>query len=274
MAPINELKDINIGIFTDIPDAAARVPRTNLFINPPVTVQLGLPIIEMPGCVETHRNASSSKSVFKDDENGSQILCSGGVPSFNPLNFTPEEFIYTSPARVPPYKEPNDDHAQPLPTDIIPPAAPPSTAKILKKPDPVDFSVNPIECPPAGGEKIGSRTSDQKSIIIGYKLNGSICEIVSESVPIVQTIAEEYLPAPSAVTTTAAIALVATTSALLAKPASDLILKLIKPAVKKVTKKVAALSGKEVVQESVSQRIAAQRERNHALLALRRTLKR
>lgn len=273
MAPINDLRDINIDLFRDIPDPATQIPRTDIFITPPLTVQLGVPIIDMPGCVETHRNAASSKSVFMDDENGTLVLCSGGVPSFNPLNFTPDEFIYTSPAKVPPYKKPDESPAQPLPIDAIPPGATPSTATVIEKPEPVDFDVAPIVCPPKNSLKIGQQTPDQKSIVTGYKLNGDTCETITEPVPVIQTIADEYLPAPGAVTTTATIALVATTSALLAKPASDLILKLIKPAVKKVTKKVAALSGKQVVQESVSQRIAAQRERNHALLALRRTLK-
>ena len=43
------------------------------------------------------------------------------------------------------------------------------------------------------------------------------------------------------VTTTASIAVVATTSALLAKPLVDLLLKAVKPAVKKVMKKIAAI---------------------------------
>jgi hypothetical protein len=274
MAPIKELKDINIEIFKTIADSGTQIPKTNLFLSPPITVQLGVPIIEMPGCVETHRNAGSSKTVFKDDDNGTLILCTGGVPSYNPLNFTPDEFIYTSPAKVPPYRKPKDAPTQSLPIDAIPPEAAPSSATVVKEPEAIDFNVNPIECPPTSGLKIGQRTANKELIVTGYKLNGDVCEAITEPVPAIQTIAEEYLPAPGAVTTTATIALVATTSALLAKPASDLILKLIKPAVKKVTKKVAALSGKEVIRESVSQRIAAQRERNHALLALKRTLKR
>ena len=44
---------------------------------------------------------------------------------------------------------------------------------------------------------------------------------------------EAFLPAPQVVTTTAVIATVATGSALLAKPLADLLLKVVKPVVKK-----------------------------------------
>ena len=44
---------------------------------------------------------------------------------------------------------------------------------------------------------------------------------------------EQFLPAPQVVTTTATIAIVATSSALLAKPLADLLLKVVKPAIKK-----------------------------------------
>ena len=46
-------------------------------------------------------------------------------------------------------------------------------------------------------------------------------------------VVEAFLPAPQLVTTTAVIAAVATGSALLAKPLADLLLKVVKPAIKK-----------------------------------------
>ena len=80
------------------------------------------------------------------------------------------------------------------------------------------------------------------------------------------------LPAPKDVVTTASIALVATTSALMAKPLADLLLKLIKPAIKKAVAKVKALLGRKPKVLSVDERRLAQRDRNRALLALRRAL--
>lgn len=80
------------------------------------------------------------------------------------------------------------------------------------------------------------------------------------------------LPEVPAVVTTASIALVATTSALLAKPLADLLLKLIKPAIKKIVAKIKALLGRKPRRLSVRERCLAQRDRNRAVMALRRAL--
>jgi hypothetical protein len=66
---------------------------------------------------------------------------------------------------------------------------------------------------------------------------------------------------------------VATTSALLAKPLADLLLKVVKPTVKKVIKKIAAIRGKTVKPLSTAERIKEQRDRNRAIMELRQTLK-
>ena len=90
-------------------------------------------------------------------------------------------------------------------------------------------------------------------------------EPVEEEIPWV----EAYLPTPEAATTTAAIAVVATTSALLAKPLADLLLKVIKPVVKKVITKAQKLIGKKVPIESVKDRRDQQRIRSHAIRKLK-----
>ena len=81
------------------------------------------------------------------------------------------------------------------------------------------------------------------------------------------------MPAPEAATTTAAIALVATTSALLAKPVADILLRVIKPTIKKVVKKIASIRGKKLPVLSLSDRRAEQRDRNRAIRQLRSALK-
>jgi len=65
------------------------------------------------------------------------------------------------------------------------------------------------------------------------------------------------------------IAVIATSSALLAKPLADLLLKAVKPAVKKVMKKIATLRGKKPPILSVGERLAEQRQMNHAVKELR-----
>ena len=81
------------------------------------------------------------------------------------------------------------------------------------------------------------------------------------------------IPPAGIITTTASIALVATTSALLAKPFVDILLKVIKPTIKKVVKKIAAIRGKQSKVQSKGERIAEQRDRNEAIKSIRRVLK-
>ena len=79
------------------------------------------------------------------------------------------------------------------------------------------------------------------------------------------TIGGKYLPPLEAATTTAAIATVATVSALLAKPIANWLLKLIKPAIKKIIAKIKKMLGKPVPIRSVRQRVLAQRSRYRVL---------
>jgi hypothetical protein len=74
--------------------------------------------------------------------------------------------------------------------------------------------------------------------------------------------------------TTGGVAVIATTSALMAKPLADLLLKVVKPTVKKVVKKIAKIRGKQPIILSTSERRNEQRDRNHAIMAIRQTLKR
>ena len=65
------------------------------------------------------------------------------------------------------------------------------------------------------------------------------------------------------------IAVIATSSALLAKPLADILLKAVKPAVKKVMKKIATLRGKKPPILSSGERRAEQRQMNEAVRVLR-----
>ena len=96
-----------------------------------------------------------------------------------------------------------------------------------------------------------------------------ICVTLWEPIPFV----DKYLPSAQIITTTGGIAAVATTSALLAKPLADLLLKVVKPAVKKVIGKVKSLLGKKEPVLSLRERMLAQRERNRAVMELRKALK-
>lgn len=210
-------------------------------IEVPVTVDLSKPVVFLPGCVKAHPQSGKSNTISVDDPNGVRTYCDANAPSFTPLDYVPEDLIFTSEAQVPSY------------TPEIP--EPPSTPEI---PNPAPVPGTRSEAPP---EKQKEETP----------------EVVKPTVPVETAKAElkltDFLPAPEQVTTTASIAVVATSAALLAKPLADLLLKLVKPAVKKTMKKIAALRGKPQKMESLQERRLAQRDRNRALRELRRALK-
>ena len=98
---------------------------------------------------------------------------------------------------------------------------------------------------------IRDRSTSGEERVKEYKLtpDGKICETIWEPVPFV----DQYLPSAGVVTTTAGIAAVATTSALLAKPLADLLLKVIKPVVKKVLGKIQTMMGKTPYRPTLSE---------------------
>ena len=91
---------------------------------------------------------------------------------------------------------------------------------------------------------------------------------IRDSVKILEQVVNAIPPAGT-ITTTASIAVVATTSALLAKPFADILLRVIKPTIKKVLKKVATIRGKQLKVESVRDRRVEQRLRNEAISKLK-----
>lgn len=121
-------------------------------------------------------------------------------------------------------------------------------------------------------EPVGFIFDSGRKKIVGYKLEGLECKRIVEDVPISAQIINAIPPA-STVTATASIAVVATTSALLAKPFADILLRVVKPVTKKVIKKIASIRGKKVKVLSVSERRIEQRDRNSAIMALRKALK-
>ena len=221
-------------------------------LNPPITVNIGLPIVDMPGCVEARNDNNGSKALFGDDPEGVVTLCGPGVPSYNAINYEPEQMILTGPAETPPV-EPTVAPPVPKTPEVKPPPTPevkcPTEAQALKEP-------------------IGTLVDGGTKKIIEYRLVGTECIPVKEDLKIPDQIVKA-IPTAGAITTTASIAVVATTSALLAKPLADLLLKVVKPVTKKVIKKIAAIRGKKVTVESARDRRAQQRIRNHAIRKLK-----
>ena len=224
----------------------------------PVTQVVGVPIVNMPGCVEAHEqnsNRERSGVLSEDDPKGVKTFCDAGVPNFNPIQYEPDQMVFTREAEVPKVKPPEAPKTPEVkaPETIVPPA---ETVK--------------IECPTREQElknPVGKILQGNKKIT-GYELVGKECLMVTEDLSIPDQIIGN-IPNAGMVTTTASIAVVATTSALLAKPVADLLLKVVKPTVKKVLKKIASLRGKKSQVESVAERRDQQRIRNKAIRILK-----
>ena len=252
------IPDVNNGI-KKIPDISIPSYITNppsaLPIYPPVTTEIGVPIVNIPGCVEAHKDSSENQTLTSEDDDGVVTFCDAGAPNFYPLNYDSNIEIKQDSPPPPAYKPP-----EPKPP-TVPKAKTPNIPK-SKKPDcPSDIQVltEPI------GEVIGDQVVVEHRLVM--QGNNWVCITVKRDIDIPTQILEN-IPSAGAVMATGSIAVVATTSALIAKPLADLLLRVVKPTVKKVLKKVAALRGKKIRELSAGERRAEQRQRNHALKML------
>lgn len=251
MAEIRDIGIRNVNIRqVIIPDRFASPPRVPS--APPITEQVGVPVIDIPGCVEAHLENKRGKNseLVEDDPKGARVFCDGNMPSFNPINYNPDELKITQPPPKPPVVRPPETPA--------PPEIPKDAAPVVEDKE--------VECPPPNSPRIGDAAQNQKERVSGFELQNGICVTLYEDIPLTA----QYLPAPQIAATTAGIAVVATSSALLAKPLADILLKVIKPAIKKVIAKVSKLRGKKVKVESPRERRDLQRERSQAIRTLRR----
>ena len=81
------------------------------------TIYIGVPIINIPGCVEAHKDGKKNKVLKDDDPDGTQVFCDGETPSFDPIEYTPEDLIIIQEAPPPPV---SNTEQPPLETPPIP----------------------------------------------------------------------------------------------------------------------------------------------------------
>ena len=236
----------------------------------PVTNYLGFPIVDMPGCVNMHKDNrwhKSGRPVDKDlvnqDHKGSTTLCPHGqYPSYNAMDYEPEQMTIITEQKAPPVAS-------------SPPPEPPGTPET---PETGDTGPKDPPCPGPNAQRIGDVAQNQKEKVSGFELQPDpvnpgrkICVVLYEDIGA----AEQFLPTPQIASTTAVIATVATGSALLAKPLADLMLRVFRPAIKQAIGRVQKILGKGGPEERPSkfERMIAQRDRNRAIMELRRSLK-
>ena len=221
---VRNVKVPNINVFNyDLPTPLA--PG-----HPRATEYIGRPIVNIPGCVEAHPDDRNAQNLPEDDSSKVMTLCDGEVPSYDAMNYEPEQLTIIQ--ELPP-------------PDVVPPPDPPGTPEV---PDTSNVSAE-VECPAPNQPRIGDVAQNQKEKVSGYELREGICVILYEDIGPV----EQYLPSAQVATTTAVIATVAGASALLAKPLADLLLRVFRPAIKKVLTKANGILGRKTVKPSRSE---------------------
>ena len=262
----SSIRSIGVSYISDARIWTVEPPSVNT-LTVPVTMQVGTPVVNMPGCVKVHKeNAKNPKNRNKmlvdDDPKGNTVLCDAGAPYYEPAEYDYRgltwQTVYTDSEEAPQGVDTGEPPAPEIPDAPSPPETPGETA-------------GDVECPPPNARRIGDLNQAGTEKVVGYELtpDGKICETQWEAIGI----AERYLPSVPVVSTTATIALVATSSALLAKPLADLLLKVVKPVIKKVVAKVKGIMGKKEPVLSVRERQSAQRDRNQAIQTLKKAVK-
>jgi len=226
------------------------IPPQSIPSEPPITLMLGFPVGNMPGCVETRNSQPGNPDAYTTDPKGNFTVCDGTMPSFPAaLDFTPGTLTYSR-AKPPPVNPKEKPAASKQPARSPSPEA--------SNPTGIPSISTELPCPPPDANPIGTKNKQQTAVIIGYgRINGE-CKAQLDPLDI-PTIVGLWAPSAPAVFTTAGVAAIGVTSAILAKPLGDILLKAVKPIVKKTIKKIKGKLGKKVIVESDWQRRKFQR---------------
>ena len=221
---VKEVKIPNIYL----PDWMSRQPNVDHLV-PPVVLNIGNPIVDIPGCVKMHRDNQYhnnglpiDRNLVENDPDRAMIVCDAEVPSYDAMNFEPEQLIITREAEVPNVRPP----------DVEAPEVPP-TGDLVKQEE--------VPCPGPGNLRVGDITQSGDERVIGHKLSddGKVCETIYEPT----TTIEKFIPSTNQATNALAIAVIATAGA----TATPIILRIVKPILTKIWKTIQKKTGKKVI---------------------------
>ena len=197
--------------------------------HPSVTTQIGFPIVEMPGCVKMHQDNKDhvtrmpfDHDLVNQDEDGVTTLCPHGeYPSYDAMDYQPEQLIITRETPPPPVEPP------PTPPEFTPDAIPEA-----KKED--------VACPGPGQLRVGDVTQSGDERVTGHELSedGKTCVTLYEAT----TAVEKFIPSVNQATNTLAIAVIATAGA----TATPIILRIVRPILKKLWDTIQKKLGRKV----------------------------
>ena len=221
---VKEVKVPNIYV----PDWMNHQPNVDHLV-PPVVLNIGNPIVDMPGCVKMHRDNQYhnnglpiDRNLVENDPDRAMIVCDAEVPSYDAMDYTPEQLIITREAPVPPIEPP---------PEVEPPEVPP-TGDLGKKEE--------VPCPGSGNLRVGDITQSGDERVVGHQLSddGKVCETLYEPT----TAVEKFIPSTNQATNALAIAVIATAGA----TATPIILRIVKPILTKIWKTIQKKTGKKV----------------------------
>ena len=206
---------------------------------PPVILHIGNPIVNIPGCVKMHKDNKYhnnglpiDRNLVEDDPNQVMTLCDAEVPSYDAMNYEPERMLFIQETPVPP---------------VEPPPEPPEFEA-----DEIPKTDEDVPCPGPGQLRIGDTTQSGEEKVIGHQLipdpantQKKICETLYEPT----TVVEKFLPPVNQAATVTALAVVATAGA----AATPLLIRIIRPIIKKIWTTIQKKLGKEVKQLSKSE---------------------
>ena len=209
-----------------VPNWQSQQPSVDHLV-PPVVLQIGNPIVNMPGCVMMHKDNQYhknglpvDKNLVKDDPDKAMTVCDAEVPSYDAMNYEPEQLIITR--ETPP-----------------PPVAPPPDVDPPEVPDTGDLGQEEVPCPGPAQLRVGDVTQSGDERVVGHRLleDGKTCETLYEPT----TVVEKYVPPLNQVSSVTALAIVATAGA----AATPLLIRIVKPAIKKLWTTVQKALGKK-----------------------------
>ena len=213
-----------------VPNWQSQQPSVDHLV-PPVVLNIGNPIVDMPGCVKAHQDNQYHKSglpvdrnLVEDDPDKAMIVCDATVPSYDAMNYEPEQLIFI--------------------TEVEPPAVePPPEPPEAEAPDTGDVKPETeFLCPAPNQPRVGDLTQKGDERVVGHEeqeIDGvKTCVVIYEDT----TLAEKLLPSTNQVTTTTAIAVVATAAA----AATPILLRVVKPIITKIYKTIQKKLGKNV----------------------------
>ena len=232
------IKDIGIQDVS-VPHWMTRQPNVDHLV-PPVIIHIGNPIVNIPGCVKAHQDNQfhvtglpKDRNLVNQDSDRAMILCDAEVPSYDAMNYEPEQLIITTEAPVPNVRPP----------DIEAPEVP-STGDLKVEKDP--------DCPGPGNLRVGDTTQSGEERVIGHQLvqdPGNPAKKICETLYEPTTTLQKYLPTVNQATSVTALAVVATAGA----AATPLLIRIIRPVVKKLWTTIQKKVGKDVRELSKSE---------------------